>query len=212
MKATGQLSALDSLPPQCSGVIADGLDMDGWSEESQGVRWGQRSVTVTWPPVNGVVEVIDDSEYAPPNLEPPTDALPAECQGNERSAGSQTINDYARSLGASNGGLYVTNDGALVLQVVGDPEPHREALAEAGGACVIEVTRSEAELLAIQDAVHSLLRDIPELVGTYSSSTGARGRLDLHLPVVDRTTARAIAALVDDPTAIRIIGMGVLHP
>jgi hypothetical protein len=203
---------MDSLPPQCSGPVAAGLDMDDWSEEAQGVRWGERSVVVTWPPVDGVVEVIDHSVYAPPHLEPPTDDLPAECEDAELRAGSGPVNDYARSLGEVNGGLYVTNDGKLVLQVVGDPAPHREALAELGGACVIEVTRSQTEQLAIQDSIHPLLVDIPELVSTYSSSTGARGRVDFYLPVVDRATAQAIAALVDDPTAIRIFGMGVLHP
>ncbi len=203
---------LGSLPPQCSGPIAAGLDMDGWSEESQGVRWGERSVTVSWPPVDGVVEVLDDSGYAPVDLGYPPGELPPECGDSERGAGAGPMNEYARSLGDSNGGLYVTEGGVLVLQVMGDPAPHREALAGAGGACVIEVTHSETELRALQDSIHPQLAEIPELVGTYSSSTGPRGRVDLYLPVVDRATAQAIAALVDDPTAIRIIGTGVLHP
>jgi len=203
---------LDSLPPQCSGPVARGLDMDGWSEETSGVRWGERSVLVTWPPVDGVVEVLDQSEYAPPDLGYPPGGLPAVCEGSELGAGAGPVNDYARSLGSSNGGLYVANDGTLVLQVVGDPEPHREALAELGGACVIEVTRRESELLAIQQAINPLLADIPEVMGSYSSSTGPGGRVDLYLPVVDGAMARAIAALVDDPTTIRIIGMAVLHP
>jgi hypothetical protein len=85
-------------------------------------------------------------------------------------------------------------------------------MAELGGACVIEVARSEAEQRTIQEAIHPLLVDLAELVGVYSSSTGPGGRVDLQLPVVDRATARAIAELVDDPTAIRIVGSGVLHP
>ena len=64
----------------------------------------------------------------------------------------------------------------------------------------------------IQEAIHPLLVDLSELVGVYSSSTGPGGRVELQLPVVDRATARAIAELVDDPTAIRIVGSGVLHP
>ncbi len=202
---------LDSLPPQCSGPVATGLDMDGWSEETNGVRWGERSVLVTWPPIDGKVQVLGQSEITPFNLESPTEGLPAVCEGIELRAGAGPVNDYARSIGSSNGGLYVSNDGTLVLQVVGDPVPHREALAELGGACVIEVGRSENELLSIQNAVHPLLRDIPELFGTYSSSTGAGGRVDLYLPVADRAVAQVIAALIDDPTAIRIIGMAVIH-
>ncbi|MDJ0496285.1 MAG: hypothetical protein QNJ75_07635 [Acidimicrobiia bacterium] len=202
---------MDSLPPQCSGPVAEGLDMDGWSEETSGVRWGQRSVLVTWPPLDGFVAVLDQYEYAPPDLGYPPEALPRECEGIELEAGAGPVNDYARSLGSGNGGLYVTGDGTLVLQVVGDPEPHREALAELGGACVIEVARPQSELLAIQEAIQPQLADLPELLGTYSSSPGSGGRLDLYLPVVDRATAQAIAALVDDPTAIRIIGMAVIH-
>ena len=203
---------LDSLPPQCSGPVAAGLDMDGWSEEANGVRWGERSVLVTWPPVDGVVEVVAASEYASPNLGYPPGDLPEECAGIELRAGAGPVNEYARTLGDRNGDLYMTNDGTLVLQVVDDPVPHREALAELGGACVIEVGRSGTEQRAIQDALHPLLRDIPELLSTYSSSTGPGGRVDLYLPVADRATARAIAALVADPTAIRIIGMGILQP
>ncbi|MDJ0665412.1 MAG: hypothetical protein QNJ75_12745 [Acidimicrobiia bacterium] len=203
---------LDSLPPQCSGPVAIGLDMEGWSEEANGVRWGERSVIVTWPPADGFVELIDDSEHTPPRLELPTEDLPAECQGIDLGAGAGPLDDYARSLGDRNGDLYVANDGTLVLQVVGDPEPHREALAELGGACVVEVSRNAAEQRAIHEAIHPLLRDIPDLLDAYSSSTGPGGRVDVYLPVVDRTTAGAIAALVDDPTAIRIVGMAVLHP
>ncbi len=206
---TGGVAA--SLPPQCSGPVAEGLDMDGWSEETSGVRWGERSVLVTWPPLDGFVAVLDQSENAPPDLGYPPGELPAVCEGVDLGAGAGPVNDYARSLGSSNGGLYVANDGTLVLQVVGDPELHREALAELGGACVIEVSRSESELLAIQNAIHPLLRGIPEVGDSYASSTGPLGRVDLYLPVVDRAIAQAIAKLVDDPTAIRIIGMAVIH-
>ncbi len=201
---------LDSLPPQCSGPPVTGLDMEGWSEEVNGVRWGERSVVVTWPPVDGAVELLDQGEYAPPDIGYPPGELPAVCEGIDLGAGAGPVNDYARSIGSSLGGLYVANDGSLVLQVVGDPEPHREALAELGGACVVEVVRSSAEQRAIQESLPPLL-GLPALMGTFSSSTGAGGRVDLQVPVVDRATALEIAVLVDDPTAIRIIGMGVIH-
>jgi hypothetical protein len=203
---------LDSLPPQCSGPVAAGLDMDGWSEEASGVRWGERSVVVTWPPVDGFVEVLDQSQYAPPALEYPPGDLPAECENTDTGAGAGPVNEYANSLGDNNGGLYVTNDGTLVLQVVGDAAPHREAMAELGGACVVEVSRNAAEQRTIQEALHPLIATIAEVVGSYVSSPGPAGRVDLELPVVDRATARAIAELADDPTAIRIIGTAVLHP
>lgn len=200
-----------SLPPQCSGPVAAGLDMEGWSEELNGVRWGDRSVVVTWPPIDGVVTVVADSPLIPWDVEFPPEALPAECRDVQTAAGTGAINDYANSLGARNGGLYLASDGTLVLQVVGDPAPHRAALEEFGGACVVEVARSEAEQRRIQDALDPLLGDLPELAGSaVGTSTGAGGRVVVYVPVADGAIARAIGNLVDDPTAIRIVGLGIL--
>jgi hypothetical protein len=200
-----------SLPPQCSGPVAAGLNMEGWSEELYGVQWGDRSVVVTWPPVDGIVTVVADSPLIPWDVEFPPEALPVECRDVETAAGTGAINEYASSLGARNGGLYVASDGTLVLQVVGDPAPHRAALAAFGGACVVEVPRNEAEQRSIQDALGPLLADLPELAGyAVGTSTGAGGRVVVHVPVADRAIARAIGNLVDDPTAIRIVGLGIL--
>ncbi|MDJ0953273.1 MAG: hypothetical protein QNJ81_06300 [Acidimicrobiia bacterium] len=201
----------DSLPPQCGGPVALSLDMDGWSEEAQGVRWGDRSVLVTWPPVDGAVEVISQAEYDPPQIVYPPGELPAACVGADLRAGVEAIHTYRESLGPADGDVYLSNDGTLVLQVVGDPEPHREALAEMGGACVVGVAYSSAEQRALQQAIHPLLRDALESIGPYASSTGPGGRVDVYLPVVDRETALLIAGLVDDPAAIRLIGSGVLQ-
>ena len=200
----------DSLPPQCSGPVANGLDMDGWSENLNGVRWGDRSVVVTWPPIDGRVEVIANSEAVFWEVDYPPEQLPAECVGVETEAGAGPINEYARSLGGRNGGLYIAKDGTLVLQVVGDPTPHREALEEFGGACVVGVPRSEAEQRIIQDTLTPLLTEVPELAGVYATGSGAGGRVVVHVPVADQATARSIANLVDDPTAIRIVGIAIL--
>ena len=204
---------MDSLPPQCSGPVANGLDMEGWSQEASGVRWGDQTVVVSWPPVDGAVDVLSQSEPTYPNLDSyPPGRLPAVCEGVPLAAGAGPVNDYASSLGDANGGLYVTNDGTLVLQVVGDPAPHRDALAALGGACVVEVSRSEAEQHALQEAIVPLLGEIPELAHTYAVSTGAGGRVEVQAPVADRSTARPIAELVDDSTAIRLVGRGILLP
>ena len=199
-----------SLPPQCSGPVAVGLSMEGWSEDMNGVQWGDRSVVVTWPPIHGIVNVVADSPVISWDVAFPSEELPAECRDVEIAAGVGVINEYARSLGARNGGLYLASDGTLVLQVVGDPAPHRAAMAEFGGACVVEVPRSEAEQRSILDALAPLLADLRELAGTYAISTGAGGRVVVQVSAADRATARAIASLVDDPTAIRIVGLGIL--
>lgn len=131
------------------------------------------------------------------------------CADIELGAGAGPINEYASSLGDLNGGLFVASNGVLVLQVVGDPQPHRDALASDGGACVIEVPRSETEQRQIQESLSQPLADMFGQVG-FSTSTGPGGRVDIGLPVVDRETARRVAELVDDPTSIRIGGMGII--
>ena len=201
---------MESLPPQCSGPIAVGLDMDGWSQEANGVRWGEQTVTVTWPPLVDLVEVISQSDPVRWDVEYPPGRLPEECHGIGAMAGAGPINELASSLGDQNGGIYLANDGTIVLQVVGDPTPHREALAELGGACVIEVSRSEAEQRAVQDMIIPRLADVPGVGMTYSVSSGPGGRVEIHVPVADVATARAVAALVEDPTTIRLVGMGIL--
>ena len=198
-----------SLPPQCGGPIVDGLDLSGWSEEAQGVRWGERTVVVTWPPVDDHIQLISDTEPEHPEYVYPPGELPAECAGIGSFVGSQAINDYARTLGERSGGVYVTNDGVLVLQVTGDPQPHRDALSSGSSEpCVIEVERSEAEQRAIQDRLRP--GEVTAIAGGYGTSTGPGGRVEVGLAVADRETVEAIAALVDDPASVRVIGWAVL--
>jgi len=200
----------ESLPPQCSGPVATGLSMDGWADEANGVRWGDRSVVVSWPPFDGAVEVFADGEFGPPDVVFPPGELPAVCEGIELGAGVEAVHQYRATLGDLDGDVYLANDGTMVLQVVGDPVPHREALAELGGACVIEVARNTSEQRALHETVHPLIRDALG-IDSYSSSTGPGGRVDIYLPVVDRATAELVAQLVDDPAAIRLIGMGLIR-
>lgn len=200
----------ESLPPQCSGPVIDGLDMSGWSEEAQGVRWGDRRVVVTWPPVDGHIQLLEESEPKYERLVYPPGVLPAECAGIRHFVGPGQINEYAQGLGASSGGVYLTNEGQIVLQVVGSPQEHRDALASDGReACVIEVSRSATEQRAILEAIAPRLAD---LVGGLSVSTGPGGRVEVNVAVADSHTAEAIAGLVDDRTAIRVVGWGILLP
>lgn len=200
----------DSLPPQCSGPIADGLDLTGWTEEAGGVRWGERTVVVTWPPIDGHVQLVEDSEPRYEGVVYPPGELPDECGGIERFVGPGAVNEYALGLGDRNGDVYLTNEGVIVLQVVGDPQEHRDALASDNEeACVIEVDRNAAEQRAILDSLGSNLAD---LVGSYGASTGPAGRVEVYVAVADAQTAEAIANLVEDRTSLRIIGHGVLLP
>lgn len=199
----------DSLPPQCEGPVVVGLDMSGWTEEVGGVRWGERTVIVRWPPVDGFVRLVSDSEPQYGEYVYPPGALPDECAGIEAFVGPKEINDYARSIGERSGGVYLTNDGVIVLQVIDDPKPHRVALAAHGRrACVIRVERSEIELRQIQDRLSLNLSGA--LQEGWATGSGSGGRIDVNVPVADRNTVEAIAELVENPGSIRVIGQGIL--
>lgn len=198
------LGVEDSLPPQCAGPLLVGLDQQGWGETVEGVHWGERSVTITWPPADGAVTV---RAQGPP--EPPAratfPALPEVCADASAWATSNVINPYAQTLGDRYGGVWVAEGGILVLQVTDDPEPHRATLDTASvKACIIQVTHSERELLAVQDSINRLMLsgDSP-VVG--SIPNGAYGRVDVYVFIADQATIETIAAAVDDPSTIRLV-------
>lgn len=200
-----------SLPPQCSGLFIDGIEMTGWSEQSFGVIWGERSVTVSWPPVDRRVDLITDGPHTNTEVVFPHLETPEVCQGITDFVSPGTVTDYARQLGSESGGLYVTSDGRLVLQVTSDPAPHRIALASDGmEACVVQTKYSEAELTSIRAQLEPQLRSIaPEVA---SSASGIAGRVELRIDVADLATVNAIADLVEDPASVRVIGRAVLLP
>ncbi len=201
----------DSLPPQCQGVVVDGLEMGAWAEEAAGTRWGTRTVAVSWPPVENHVQLLSDKPFEALDLDYPPGNLPEVCAGIETFVAVGVIHDYIRDLGDRYGGLYLANGGELVLQVTDDPEPHREALATGDAeACVIQTSLTEAELQEIAHDVHMKVFGVVQ----YGMATGAGsgGRVDVMVPVVDRATVLEIAELVDQPEAVRLIGQAVLLP
>ena len=208
---------MTSYPPQCFGPVIEGLDISGWAEEANGIYFGPRTVVVTWPAVDDRIQLVSESEHEP--LEPVFAVeLPEHCADIDRFPSTKAIQDYSRSLGAQSGGLYVTDDGTLVLQVTDDPEPHREALSGDGReACVVQVSTTAAELLRIQDdlfaqitgADYASSRSVV-LGVTIGNPGGAGGRIEISVLAADLDTVEAIAALVEDRTVLRIIGEGVL--
>jgi len=208
---------MTSYPPQCLGPVIEGLDISGWAEEANGIYFGPRTVVVTWPAVDDRVQFVSESEHEP--LEPVFAAeLPEHCADIDRFPPKQVIQDYSRSLGKQSGGLLLTDDGTLVLQVIDDPEPHREALSDDGReACVVQVSRTAAELLRIQDDLFAQITgaDYASSRGvvlgvTTGNPGGAGGRIEIGVVAADLETIEAIAALVEDRTVLRIIGEGVL--
>ncbi len=199
----------DSLPPQCAGIVVDGLDMSGWAEQAQGVRWGERAVSVSWPPVDNHVQLLGDAPIDRTEFTYPPGEVPAACEGITRFVPVGVVQDYERGLGDRSGGLYVANNGVLVLQVTDDPEPHRQAMATAEAeACVIQVKWNETNLQRIKTELEAQLAAVVPHWSTISS--GAVGRVDVIVAVADHETVRKVAALVDHPEAIRVIGLAIL--
>lgn len=135
-----------SLPPQCGGLLLDGLDFTGWAKESQGVRWGDRAVQVSWPPRDGHVTVLAHGEPEYVEREYPSDSRPP-------------------------------------------------------------AERSFDEQMDIQD---QLSRHLRTLGVSFTLYPAPGGRVNVGVGVADRETVRQIAALVDDPTSLRISGHAII--
>lgn len=199
----------ESLPPSCDGPVVEGLAMDPWADELNGVRWGVRTVTVSWPPVDGRIQAVADGPAERREFTYPPGDLPDECAGIDEYVASGAINDYARSLGVRSGGVYVSNDGVVVLQVTDDPAVHREALASGPKqACVVQSQWSEIELQALKARLEPRLERVLDHVA--ATASGTVGRVDVYVPVADRDTVLAVAAMVDQPSAVRVIGGATL--
>jgi len=71
----------ESLPPQCSGPVAEGLQMVDWAETVSGVSFGERTVVVSWPPIDNKVTFLSDREYEQRNtIRQNNFPLPKECE------------------------------------------------------------------------------------------------------------------------------------
>ncbi len=154
--------------------------------------------------------LLSDSEADWPDFSPALNPRPDECAHIERFVDFNDIHAYEQGLGDISGDVYLTDDSVLVLQVVGDPQPHRNALATGvREACVIEVRHNKRAQYEIMDELRGKLSTHFD---SYGMSKDVGGRVTVGLPVVDEETAWLVASLVEDPSAVRIIGLGVLLP
>lgn len=200
----------ESLPPQCDGPVIKGLDMSGWSDELDGVRWGERTVTVTWPPEAGSVDFV---AQAPGTVAPRhRPALPVECESIDDPVLASGLSSLQPHLGDLYAGVWLTEDDLGVLQVTGDVSEQLEPLERSGRvACVIEVEHNRATLLRFQTQVHLQAGSQAHVISL--TPNGAYGRVDVVVAVPDRRTVDAIAGTGVDPTAVRVIGWGaILEP
>lgn len=206
-----------SLPPQCSGPVLVGLGDAWWSDEAQGVRWGDVRVIVEWSPDLETLDVVDELEGppGPSTWEDDREAasgrgVPADCADIDRWVPTGAVHDHARSLDEGvRGGVYLLANGEVALQVTDDPASHREALASGDAeACVIQVPWTEDEYRTMAFNLQERLEPLLPMVGVGSEAVA--GRFGVWVPVVDRATAEVIAAEMMHPGAVRVIGQAVL--
>lgn len=205
----------DSLPPQCGGPVADGLVMDGWAENQGGVSWGDRTVTVSWPPVDQQLTVLSDEQpQRPTAIDDGTsvglDLVPEGCDRLTRPVDRNTITAYAEAHPDLTDAPRVTGPDRtiIVLRVVEDHLDEVRAELSAGGEepCLEPVRYSSTELGAAQQALSTLAGDR----GTVISTAGGNilNRVVVTVAVADRATVDEVAAAVADPAMLRIVGVG----
>ncbi len=155
------------------------------------------------------IRLLDDASVDRADYVYPPGELPEPCQRIDRFVSSGVVQDYARQLGPVSGGLYVANTGVLVFQVTDDPTSHRQALETDGAqACVVQVQWSEAELHQIKTALEPQLASLVPYAA--ATSSGTVGRVEVGVPVADGDTVRKIAALVEEPETLRVIGQAII--
>ena len=194
----------ESYPPQCDGPIVDGLTMGDWAETSNGVSFGERTVRVTWPPIDGRVSLIDDGEFAPPpGPEFPTFDVPDECADLATPVGIDTLNSYAEAHPDTTAIPYLADDTLGVLQVVRDhvDEVRSDLTTDGAEPCLVPVEYSADELIAAQEAITGAHQ---ELAIGWTTGGGIGNRVEVGLAVADRATIRRLAELVENPAVLDV--------
>jgi hypothetical protein len=194
----------ESYPPQCDGPIVDGLTMGGWADTSNGVSFGERTVRVAWPPVDGRVTLIDDGEYVPPiGPEFPMFDVPNDCADIGTTVGVDTLNSYAEAHPDITAIPYLADDTLGVLQVVRDhlDEVRADLTTDGAEPCLVAVDYSSTELRAAQDALTDVYDEFSILSTT---GGGTSNRVDVTLAVADRATVGRLAELVDNPDVLDV--------
>ena len=206
---TGQVAT--ALPPKCVGPVVDGLDPTGWTQSDDGVTWGFRTVTVTWPPIDGHLTLIEDQlalQLGPIGDDHPNQ-LPVDCAQIASFVPRDTISSYTSNHPDRTAGARSVDNGAVVVLIVVEEhlENVRQELTTADAEpCLEPVKYSTSELSEAQErlAAGDLYR--PEGPVLSSASGNALNRLMIEVPVADRQTISTIADLFDDPGMLHFTG------
>jgi len=202
----------DSYPPQCAGPVVVGLDDGWWTETTGDVQWGERTVTITWPPVDDSVDLVSDQTPIPRSWpdHPTRLDLPRECERIDDFVDYQTLRDWETANPDRNSHVRVVEDATIaVLAVDGDVEAVRAELDDGDRqACVVPVGYSREELQAGQDDLRGLFGD-----DVYLATTGggyAYDRVTVEVLVADRDTVAKIVDAVEHPDMLLITGIAAI--
>lgn len=201
------------IPPSCVGVPIFGLDQallhpagldvsHGVLELKLDVRNQSGFRVLEAAPSTGEVGFADsDWRYVP--------TLPEECEPTVAAAELGAVDAYADKTG-SRASVVVADRGKPVLQVLDSVVDHRAQLVRAGvpDPCVVQVPRMVSDALVLR--VSGMMADEGAMLGVGTIQAGAYGRVDIYMFAVDIAAIRRIAALVDDPSIIRIVGWSVI--
>jgi hypothetical protein len=204
-------AVIESLPPQCSGPVVDGLDFGDWSETASGVTWGQRTVTLAWPP-DDRLELVSERAYDPVFFdEPRDDSVPADCADIESFTPVEELAAFADANPDRTDVVSVRLYGSVgVLRITGDRDEIAAELSDGETEpCLIEVEYSATQLRALYDDLSNALATSDTYIVGAGSSSG-HNRVTLEVVVADLHTIRQIVEIADDPGMLRITGTALI--
>ena len=214
-------SVMESYPPQCGGpdvVGFDWTDVEG-VESANGTTWGAYRVVGTWDgerlalteppgaPRDGDGAAVPDADFSTP-CAAPSGGWGVEDPATATDGAQQAVIEHANAqpdlgalwldTGAELAGDLpgLTQPAVLNVAFTGDLDRHERELRHlyGGPLCVTRVTRSQAELLQLQQAVHAALGT--DALG--SDADGRRGVVNVMVTVVDDDIRTRIAEVDPD--------------
>ncbi len=197
-------SFIDPVPPGCDGIVARSLP-DGvtWDDSSpDGTSWAWLEVLVSWPPVDGSVDVLAVEPAARPEPERRPHPTPEGCATASDDAPSARAPQFPDELAAGVVGTYRSDEGVWVVLVDGDPAAHQQASDV--GVCVLESALSPSEFRGVMSSMLQLYTD-PTLAVVQAYGPVLDGRVVVVTLVADQRVAEAVAAATELPDAVLLL-------
>lgn len=204
---------------RCGGYVVDGLAPGGWTTTSNGVTAGDRSVIVSWPPVDGTVRRLSDGAHDPLDYQYQVEPeFPMECEAIDVLVPPDDLERFGAANPDRVAWLQATSrnpeTGAVergFLEVVREHLEDVRAELTRGEAepCLVPVDFSRREMTAATDAVGRVDLGGGAPTSYWLKGIGTRSprnRVTIELQVADRATVEQLVAVVDDPAILFIVG------